>query len=248
MFIGKLLKYDMKAMGRILFPMYAVLIVLSFITKISLGPERKFFSANVPLFVLFIMFLTAVSVATLIIIIQRFYKNLLCEEGYLMNTLPLKAWKNIAAKLISAFIWTAASFVVSLLSIFILVYEQGMVLGFLKLFNDIKPDYFNIIASSVLYAATKILENILMLYTSMAIGQLANVHKKSLSVAAFFGIYSVKTLTVDRLNVIILNNLLNGSWASMINFYLIGSLISIIMIAVYFVVTNYIIEKKLNLE
>ena len=54
--------------------------------------------------------MVAVMIVTLIIIIQRFYKNLLCDEGYLMNTLPMSVWKNITSKLVVASygIWSAS--------------------------------------------------------------------------------------------------------------------------------------------
>ena len=41
------------------------------------------------------MVIIAAFVITLIVIIQRFYKNLLTDEGYLMFTLPVKAHSHI---------------------------------------------------------------------------------------------------------------------------------------------------------
>lgn len=48
---------------------------------------------------LYAMFLCAVVVITFIVILLRFYKNLLQNEGYLMNMLPVKSWQHITAKL-----------------------------------------------------------------------------------------------------------------------------------------------------
>ena len=45
-------------------------------------------------------------------ILQRFYKNLLSGEGYLMHTLPVRPWQHIASKLIAAVVWTVLSFFV----------------------------------------------------------------------------------------------------------------------------------------
>lgn len=42
--------------------------------------------------------MVALFVLTMIVIIQRFYKGLLCDEGYLMFTLPVKPWQLIATK------------------------------------------------------------------------------------------------------------------------------------------------------
>jgi hypothetical protein len=54
---------------------------------------------------------------TLIVLIQRFYKNLLGDEGYLMFTLPVQSWSHILSKLAVSMLWTVVSGGVALCSI-----------------------------------------------------------------------------------------------------------------------------------
>lgn len=130
--LKKLMKYEVRATGRILLPLYGALIAFAILNKI-------FFFGNVPLDKVNFEFLdgipaaisifaygcimAAVFIVTFFIIIQRFYKNLLGDEGYLMNTLPVATWKNISSKLIVAMLWTIISGFIAVFSIFIMVFN-----------------------------------------------------------------------------------------------------------------------------
>ena len=48
------------------------------------------------------------------------FKNLLQNEGYLMNMLPVKSWQHITAKLIAAVVWSFVSVLVVIVSVLIL--------------------------------------------------------------------------------------------------------------------------------
>lgn len=52
--------------------------------------------------------LFACCVASNIVLVVRYYRNLYGDEGYLMNTMPVTPAQNIWAKLISAFLWEMA--------------------------------------------------------------------------------------------------------------------------------------------
>ena len=133
--LRKLIKYEFKATGRSMLPMYLALLVLSIINKIFwvLGGVNNFIIADsflgfisaVSIFLYILVFIVAM-VITLIVIIQRFYKNLLRDEGYLMNTLPVTAVMNIASKLITAIIWLVICGVIAVVSILILAYSPDL--------------------------------------------------------------------------------------------------------------------------
>ena len=46
-----------------------------------------------------------IMVVSLVVVIQRFYKSLLGDEGYLMFTLPVETWKLVMSKLLVAIFW-----------------------------------------------------------------------------------------------------------------------------------------------
>ena len=114
--LGKLLKYEFKATSRILLPLYGALLIFAFIVKIFIGTKldgvNMDFLGGIPAVVSIFTYgatMAAVFIVTIFIIIQRFYKNLLGDEGYLMNTLPVSTTSNISSKLISAIIWSLVS-------------------------------------------------------------------------------------------------------------------------------------------
>ena len=99
--LKKLLKYEFIATGRIFLPLYGALIVVSFLQKLffdfNFGNMRNI-SLNIligAIPVLFTTLVVAVIVTTFIMMIMRFYKNLLSSEGYLMFTLPVSVSKLI---------------------------------------------------------------------------------------------------------------------------------------------------------
>ena len=121
--LGKLIKYEFKATGRLLIPLYGALIIFAFISKIFMGDflyNSDSILGNIPqilAILIYVGIMVAIFVVTVFIIIQRYRTNLLCDEGYLMNTIPVKPWKNIASKLIVALVWGIASGIVSIISV-----------------------------------------------------------------------------------------------------------------------------------
>ena len=59
-------------------------------------------------------------VVTIMTIVQRFYRNLLGREGYLMHTLPVTETQLVTSKLISSTVWSLCSILAACLSFGIL--------------------------------------------------------------------------------------------------------------------------------
>ena len=87
--LGKLLKYEFKATGRLLTPLYAAILIASFVGGFGLDQLVMTELASVIFLMVYTGLFIALFVMTLILIIQRFNHNLLKEEGYLMFTLPV---------------------------------------------------------------------------------------------------------------------------------------------------------------
>ncbi len=268
---GKLLKYEFQATGRIMPVFYIALLIMSVIMKagLSIVPEGMW---HTPLFMipaavmvmLYIILFAAAFIVTLLLIIQRFYKNLVCDEGYLMHTLPVKTWQLIAGKLIAAVVWTLISFIAGGLSMMIISAGTAFDVG--ELLRQIKTGfYFNLPAvTSVNYTILLILvfvayiaSSCLRIYAAIAVGQTANKHKIAGSFAAYIvfscvlqfissTVIYIFGLLADRTGIF--NVVLTGGESGV---YLI--LISIIILqliecAALFAVTEYFMRKKLNLE
>ena len=124
--LKKLLKYEFRATARTFLLCYGGLLLLSILVGISVASSfAPPYGGNdilmALLFTAYICLLAGIFVFTFINILQRFYKNLLGGEGYLMNTLPVKAWQLVASKLIAGTFWYLASFLAAGLSLLLIV-------------------------------------------------------------------------------------------------------------------------------
>ena len=118
--LTKLLKHEFRATARIMGPLYLVLLAVALGFNFS---ARLMDSGNFVLNMLaalvvmaYVVAITAVFIVAFILMLQRFYKNLLGDEGYLMHTLPVTESQLILSKLISSVVWMLCSSIVGIFS------------------------------------------------------------------------------------------------------------------------------------
>lgn len=107
--LGKLIKYDMKSLSRLLILIHIPMIILALIARYA-GVERLIAVQRPELpailtLVFCIIYWSAISVFTLVYAAVYTYRNLFTHEGYLTMTLPVKTSTHIWAKLISGALW-----------------------------------------------------------------------------------------------------------------------------------------------
>ena len=103
---GKLLKYEWKAMMKTMLPIYGATMVLAavngFLFQSILGGwmdrSALFSTMQTTAITLYMLILMIMGVFTAVMIVQRCYKGLLIQEGYLMFALPVKTWTLILTK------------------------------------------------------------------------------------------------------------------------------------------------------
>lgn len=268
--LRKLMKYEFKATARSLFPLYGALLGFALITRIlfrgsltekindtfgTLGSIANMISVFAYGFTM-----AAVFVATFLIIVQRFYKNILGDEGYLMNTLPVKPYLNIINKILVSVIWTIASCFVAFLSILILFATFNNLSYFfselLTVFKEIYADFggmpYLIFFEFCILGFVELITSITMIYASISIGHLFSKSKILLSFAAFIVlsiisniINSIFMYIFTKNNLSIFDSPTPGLLAALL---LLPIIIELIYFTVYFFITNYILNNKLNLE
>ena len=201
--LTKLLKYEFKATGRAFLPLYGALLALALVNNLLLRLDGARFmqthelsrisaAVGVMAYVLLIM---AIFVLTLVVMIQRFYKNQLSEEGYLMFTLPVNRHQLIWAKLLSALLYTAASAVAVTLSILLVLLPIADWSGFWgdlgELLSSITESlHFGVPGPLLLLwiavlAILTVFSGFLMVYAAIALGHSFSNHKILLSVVFF---------------------------------------------------------------
>lgn len=263
--LGKLIKYEFKATGRILAPLYGAVIIFSIFSAFFMELNSKYLSIPQSLAIfLYVLLIIATFVLTFFIIIQRFYKNLLSDEGYLMFTIPVKVQDNIIAKLITSFCWTICSVIVALASVFILAFTSIPFDVIPNLFKDMHNaiitlggNYgYPIIIILFLVLLVSTISQILMLFCSISVGQLFTNHKLLGSFVSYIGIYfivqSVMTVCMVTAATIIDKTMLLDTFVPSAQFVFILSIIllivPIILSTIYLLATKFVLSKKLNLQ
>ena len=206
--LGKLLKHEFRATGRVMLPVLGVLILIALLFNLSV----RFYDASTTVLVnvlfAFVVFafvagIIAAEIIALVLMINRFYKNLLGEEGYLMHTLPVSVHELVWSKIIVSFVW----FLVTNLVIILVIGCTALFLsgtnlaevfryfpGWDEVWNELRefglyPRHFIVLGLE--YLLILLLGGVaacLHFYAAMALGHSFANHKGLLSVLFFIGI------------------------------------------------------------
>lgn len=280
----KLCKYEFKSIGRTLLPIYLAVIAVSVINLISmkvtndaffftggslLGSIAGLFQA-VAAFAYFGV-MVALFVLTAVVIIQRFYKGLLCDEGYLMFTLPVKTWHLLASKATTALVMSVLSALTAMVSIFILTLGMAnnpleLVLSFFafdkwalvfRALTEFTPTWPLYVVESILLAAAYGLSFLFHIYLALALGHLAKKHRIMMAVVAYIAISLIVSFLTGMLMLALGSPTLGlDTWLAHtltpqggLHLVFCGLLAYLfVQLAVYFFGTERILSKKLNLE
>ena len=263
---GKLMKYEIKSMFKQFSFIWIAVIAVAAIIKFTSGfGGNEVLRSFLPEFVFSLVYgalLIAMVVLSIMFIIQRFYNGLLKDEGYLMFTLPVKPWQLVMSKLLTATLVTVISTLVGIISIFVLAGNYGRVFGelfdALALMSEKFPTWPLIATEIIILLIASCLETVTMLYMSMAIGHLGSKHRVALSFAAYIGINTVIAFIVNWIMGIfqftgtfdrLFTQLATWSNFGIVQLVLITLIvITIIPTVIFYVGTERILAKKLNLE
>ena len=272
--LGKLIKYEFKACGRVFFPIYIGILVLAaanglFNNYNIFQFENGGFSfsigsiQNILILVLFALFV-ALFVLTIVLTIQRFKKNLLEDEGYLMFTLPVSSTNLILSKYLVALIFIVLSTIVAVLSFIFIGLLSGNV-SFSDIMSIIRLEIFErlfemqdlwkfalmrVVIFMILYSTF-----ILTVYLSISVGQLPQFNKFRVvaGVIAFFLINMIISYIQNFINRFMENSyvyddIMNGMTFTFTTYDMIGFVLNILIIVALFMGTDWILNKKLNLD
>lgn len=273
--LGKLFKHELWAMSRIMLPVMAVLVVLAGLSNVSVRyidmVQSDFLSFVLVLFlVLFFLGVFAAAVVLIVVIVSRFYNNLLKDEGYLMFTLPVSTHELVWSKLLASLVWSVVSALIMLALFWVTALhalnvassaiqmnfelELGGLLRFLSEEFSITGGYLALMIVECVFAAViGTFSSYLLFYAAMSIGQSFANHKVLMSVVFFLLISFVVQLAVPFVSVGI-GEMYSNVNVDVTNFRTVlqlGMLTSIAVELVYaailYFITNFFLKKKLNL-
>lgn len=254
--IFKLLKYDFKSMLRVFIPLWLVLLTVSALNHLSLTNGLPLPMAQIKLIPLLVFFglIIAAGVLTAVLVIQRFYMGLLKDEGYLMFTLPVKPWQLLTSKVVSALVVCALSLGVGVLSVMILGYQMDdYELLFSSLGTAIRMYPESFIALLIL-GITSGFASITQIYVALALGHLASRHRIAWAVGIYIAIQTVLSWLSTAIGsqlpnwVLDTNAIQHFQMASLNKGMWITSGLFLVLGGIFFLATERILSKKLNLE
>lgn len=270
--LRKLMKHEFRATGRIMLPLYLVLLLTSvganISTRVLMETNSRFLDILGGLLVTAFTFaIIGVCVMAVVLMVRRFYKNLLEDEGYIMLTLPASVHQHIWSKLIVSFVWFAATVAAVCLASVIMAYEGGLFRLFFQglgsLFEELTTYYAlngtALILEFLLEVFLACCVMCLQFYASMAVGHSFASHKIALSVVFFF-VFQFATQFLGSALIIGLDetpfyewlwrvtHIANGGMAAYHATMALVALGTILYGAIFYVITAVYMKKHLNLE
>ncbi|MFL0246854.1 hypothetical protein [Candidatus Clostridium stratigraminis] len=268
--LRKLLKYEIKATARLFLPLYLTIIIFAVINHFFLANpnaiEKSLSIYNLAMsisMIVFVFLMIGLVVMTLFVLIQRFYKNLLCDEGYLMFTLPVESWNHIFCKLITSMLWVMASSIVAFGSILLISSNQiniGEILSRFTMFfsqvnNEVGAFSYLFTLEGIILILIIIASLILTIFSAIALGQLFNKHKLLASFGMYILLHTVSQIILVLSSYIFFKSpIFRPESPFMPSTTLINEIMLITIFyfgafaAAYFYLTNYLLKRKLNLE
>ena len=276
--ILKLFKYDFMNIGKKLIPFYIAALVIGVINRIllltstisSIENENNFMAIFGSPLLYFAYFVVIIGIfcMTVFVIISRYNSSIYGNEGYLTNTLPLKPYQIIWAKLINFLIWIFISYFIIFVSLFILfpfdffvrnIIEQP---DFYKDLNHmtkyiLSSKYTPIFILQLVYNFFSHIQSILMLFLSIAIANLFKNYKVVAGVIAFFLISTIfsfigSSLTfslVKDVNLTEIYDEISPFFYNLLkNANILSIVYSIISSAILFYTIHYLHTHNLDLE
>lgn len=215
--LKQLMKYEFKATKSLYFGLYLALALLSVVLGVSFRQENagadhtNFVRLEVVLMVLYLSVIFAIAVLCFVSTVQRFYKNLLGREGYLMHTLPVTETQLILSKLITSMVWVLCSGLVGIVCITGMVsigVLDAEVLGTVNwdswkqlwgmLYGELDAKFWLVMFWTILINLARLADLILCVYAACMIAHLFQKYRMVSGILAFIGLNIVEN-QIDKL-------------------------------------------------
>jgi hypothetical protein len=262
--LGKLLKHEFWATARFMWVIYGAMLLLSFGGYAGLhtfnDAEGAYLSVvSAVLIILWVMSMVVGVCLTIGLLVHRFYKNLLTDEGYLMFTLPVSAHQLVLSKMIVAAFWFLVTIGVVVLCALIGSFQSYFL-------RNLGMALENMTARMAMDGTVMLLELLVVIflgscaaalefYSAMSIGYGFVNHKTLWSVVSFFGIQIIlqflgSFLLVGVTDSGLLNWVITIDISSMEQWHLsmLGAGLSeLIFGLIFYCITVWNLKKRLNL-
>lgn len=240
----KLLKYELIGSYRQYLLTFVIYLLLCCATPFLPSVINQFLSG------LLMVALFGIVISIFVNIVQHFSRSMFSRPGYLTLTLPVSSKELVFSKMIGAMIWTFAAFLILGLGFMILMMLVAD-FTFSDIFNFINQLCYYIslypgaVLQSVLISLTSILALIASFYFTITVVHTKYVTKNRVLIGVggyILGLLALGFITDSSLFYGFMNSLNSTS------LYIFNVFINVLFVAVFFVGTTYLIDKKLQIE
>ncbi|MDE6212626.1 MAG: hypothetical protein K2M70_04015 [Lachnospiraceae bacterium] len=263
--LGKLMKYEWKATWKLLLSANLVTVVMSILAWIMVNAVEYSSDFSMVDFVSVMVLFTyvigmfVVMVGTSIYLIYRFYTSTYGDQGYLLHTLPVDTHHIIIAKVLVSAMWVLINMGVIYLSILLLFAGQedmlkNMMEGFVNALEYLGAEKVTLFAGimALIAGLFDLFARVLKVTACISLGQLSPNHKLMLSFVWYFGFYVVQQLFKGLYVLLLFAFQKKRSYADYFsifeNHWEVMLLSGIVYCVVFYVLTWYVMSRKLNLD
>lgn len=265
--LKNLFKYEWKAASRMMLAVHGLVLLVALLTRVFINVMGGLDSGlAIPAMVLIlgIMAVASAYFFTIIFVGYRFYKSVFTDQGYLTNTLPVTQRQIIIGKGLVGVIWQVLDLVIIVAAILLMFVTKDNYAELGSALRELLHAFSSAGSASGAWLTLLSLiltpfATVLQLYFCVAIGNLFTGHKVLGAIGAFAVTYTVQQVV----SLIVLmgtgfqsvvtdvgeGTSMQISYLSVIDTtLLISFMISLIGMVVYYMVTQYIMTKKMNLQ
>lgn len=259
--LGKVLKYDLKALCRYLIPLYAVLFGLGIMIRLlGFFDNVSIIAIICGLMIVALVVLSCLSfVLNGIFSVKYYLENLFKDEGYLTHTLPVKKGTLLFSKVLASLVTFSMTTLVLIISLIVAFYQKGLFVDVVKVLNlsIYGMSVYEFLLFMIVYGVIGYVATILMVYAAIAIGYSRSSNKLVSSVVWGLIFYFVmEFLYLGLLGIIMIinptfiSNLDNSVFMmkDLIIFFSIFMVFTALIGGVYYYISYRFMDKKLNLE
>lgn len=265
--LGKLIKYDLKAVSWLLIPLHILLIAASILARFIITSGAYLRTPNAILIMEvagYMILFVIVTYVTAFMIVYRFYKNLFSDEGYLTHTLPVTPGQHLLSKTLSGVIWMLIDYFVILASISIVILVPGVLENSQELIAEMDKA---LEMPSILFWSTTLLlgllscvTNVVFYYLCITLGQLFSKHRVIAAIIIYFALSTLAGVLSTIIMIVVgLMPMSMGFHSSLVAYetdvagnlmrmYIATAIFTLVGTIISYIISYYILNKKVNLE
>lgn len=266
--LRKLMKHEFRATLRVMLPLYLLLLATAVGARMSVNglmdADADILNVlGVLLVTAFAIAMAAVCLVSVFLMVQRFYQNLLRDEGYVMMTLPVSIHQQVWSKLLVGVAWCAVTVLAVCLALFILIFDlellegigrfAGEVWSYLK--TELGLNGLLVALEALAVAVMAVCSMYLEFYCALSIGHSRPNHKLIWSVAAYFGMDAAVSVAGGIILTVlhavgvpeVLPSMPNTTWATHMALWG-AAAVCAVSAGFYYAITVWFLKNKLNLE